>query len=92
MLSGLQFQAAAPAGSVSPDRTDIACFIGYVARRPGVALPVDVQTALRAAGWLDGPWGRSPAALDALEHTPVVVESFDAFANLFAWEATAATR
>jgi hypothetical protein len=86
MLSGLQFQAAAPAGSVSPDRTDIACFIGYVARRPGVALPVDVQAALRAAGWLDGPWGRDPATLDALEHTPVVVESFDAFANLFAWD------
>jgi hypothetical protein len=86
MLSGLQFQAAAPAGSVSPDRTDIACFIGYVARRPGVALPIDVHTALRAAGWLDGPWGRSPGALDALEHTPVVVESFDGFANLFAWE------
>jgi uncharacterized protein len=86
MLSGLRFQAAAPADAVSPDRTDIASFIGYVARRPGVALPVDVQTALRAAGWLDGPWGRSPVALDALEHTPVVVESFDVFAALFAWE------
>ena len=86
MLSGLQFQAPAPASSVSPDRTDIACFIGYVARRAGVALPVDVQTALRGAGWLDGPWGRSPAALESLEHTPIAVESFDAFANLFAWE------
>jgi uncharacterized protein len=86
MLSGLQFQVAAPAGSVSPDRTDIACFIGYVARRPGVALPDDVKTALGVAGWRGGPWGRSPAALDALEHTPVVVESFDGFSNLFAWE------
>lgn len=86
MLSGLQFETAAPPSSVSPDRTDIACFIGYVARRPGIALPADVRAALRVAGWLDGPWSRDPATLDALEHTPVAVESFDGFARLFAWE------
>jgi hypothetical protein len=86
MLSGLRFETRAPAGAVSPDRTDIACFIGYVARRPGVALPDDVRDALRAAGWLGGPWGRDPAALETLEQTPVAVESFDRFAHLFAWE------
>jgi hypothetical protein len=86
MLSGLRFETPAPQVAVSPDRTDIACFVGYVARRAGVPLPEDVRSALRAAGWLDGPWSRDPALVEALDHTPVAVESFDAFARLFAWE------
>jgi hypothetical protein len=86
MLSGLRFETRAPSGAVAPERTDIACFIGFVARRPGAALPQDVRDALRAAGWIDGPWSRDPATVEALEHTPVAVESFDDFANLFAWE------
>jgi hypothetical protein len=86
MLSGLRFETRAPPGAVAPERTDIACFIGFVARRPGVALPEDVRDALRAAGWVDGPWSRDPAAVYALDHTPVPVESFDEFARLFAWE------
>jgi len=86
MLSGLRFQTATPAGPVSPDRTDIACFIGHVARRPGTPLPAEVRDALRAAGWVGGPWDRGPAALDALQQIPVVVESFEIFHRLFAWE------
>jgi len=86
MLSGLQFQTAAPASAVSPDRTDIACFIGYVRRRAGSALPDEVRQGLKLAGWVDGPWRRSPAQLDALENVPVALESFDTFARLFEWE------
>ena len=86
MLSGLTFQNAIPPSTVSPDRTDIACFIGYVGRRSGVPVPAQVSDALRAAGWVDGPWALSPAALDALVNVPVIVESFDSFAHLFAWD------
>jgi len=86
MLSGLRFETAPPQVAVSPDRTDIACFIGYVARRSGVLLPDEVKTALQAAGWLGGPWARTEAALESLEQLPVALDSWDAFARLFAWE------
>ena len=87
MLSGLRFETARPVGGLAPARTDVACFIGHVARRPGVALPADLQSDLTAAGWIDGPWARSPATLESLEQTPVSFDSWDAFARLFAWEA-----
>ena len=87
MLSGLRFETARPVGGLAPARTDVACFIGHVARRPGVALPADLRSALSAAGWIDGPWARSPASLESLEQTPVSFDSWDAFARLFAWEA-----
>jgi len=87
MLSGLTFQNAIPPSTVSPDRTDSACFVGYVGRRSGVPLPAEVTDALRAAGWVDGPWGLKPAVLDSLAHVPVAVECFDSFARLFAWDA-----
>ena len=45
MLSGLRFETARPVGGLAPARTDVACFIGHVARRPGVALPADLQSA-----------------------------------------------
>ena len=86
MLSGLEFRTAATAAAASPDRTDIACFIGHVTRRAGAPLTADAREALRAAGWIDGPWRRTPEQLEALEHTPVMVESFDSFARLFAWD------
>jgi hypothetical protein len=86
MLSGLVFETPAPPLAVSPDRTDIACFIGYVARRPGAALPADVIAGLKVGGWVDGPWAMSAAQIDALEQVPVAFESWQSFARLFAWE------
>ena len=86
MLSGLRFETAPPPGGAAPERTDIACFIGHVARRPGVPLPAELTAALTAAGWIDGPWTRDPALLASLEQTPVGCDSWDAFARLFAWE------
>jgi hypothetical protein len=86
MLSGLRFETAAPTVSVSPDRADIACFIGHVARRPGVPLPADVTDALTVAGWIGGPWLVDAARRDSLEQLPVAFESWDSFAQLFAWE------
>ena len=57
MTIGLVFQTAAPAGrSRRRNRTDIACFIGFVGRRIGAPLPDTVRAELKAAGWIDGPW------------------------------------
>jgi uncharacterized protein len=86
MSSGLFFQTAAPPAQVSPNRTDIACFIGFVRRRRGVPLPAPVLEELTAAGWKNGPWRRSDAALESALQLPITVESWDAFERLYAWE------
>lgn len=88
----LCFETALPLAPASPNRTDVACFIGFIARRRGVpwlTVREELQTAyeeLRIAGWVEGPWGRGEAALRSLENLPVTVESWEAFARLFAWE------
>ncbi len=88
MLSGLRFETPVPPAAVAPERTDIACFIGYVARRPGVPLPDDLIAGLQARGWVGGPWGKAATLdpLDALEQLPVPFESWQSFSQLFAWE------
>jgi hypothetical protein len=86
MSSGLVFQAAAPPAQAAPNRTDIACFIGFVRRRRGVPLPASVLAELTAAGWKTGPWRRGEAALESALQLPITVESWDAFDRLYAWE------
>jgi hypothetical protein len=81
----LEFETARPSAPAAPQRTDIACFIGHVARR-GSPVPPEVIADLRAAGWIDGPWRRRDAAqITALEQLPVTVESWEAFDRLFDW-------
>ena len=46
-MYGLRFETAAPPLRPDPNRIDVACFIGYVARRPG-PLPASVIDALAA--------------------------------------------
>lgn len=86
MLSGLSFELASPSRAASPDRGDVACFIGYVARRHGVPLPASVRETLRLAGWVDGVWARSADSVDALTQMPVAIESWDLFDRLYAWD------
>ena len=85
-MNGLSFELAPPAAAADPNRVDVACFIGYVARRP-TPLVADVRKALAAAGWSGGPWARPEEEIEALLQVPVVVESWNAFAALFAWDA-----
>jgi uncharacterized protein len=80
----LEFETARVSVPAAPQRTDIACFVGYVRTRT-VPLPRQVSEDLRAAGWIDGPWRRSDAQVRSLEQLPVVVESWDAFDQLFDW-------
>ena len=96
-MYGLRFETASPPLRPDPNRVDVACFIGYVARRPG-PLPASVVDALAAQrwlvrdaadarGWLPGPWRSAADEIEALLQVPVVVESWAAFDALFAWEA-----
>lgn len=82
MLSAIEFQTAAPART-HPLRSDVVCFMGYVARRRGQPLPPAVLEQLRDSGWPERFGGDR---LDTLWNLPVVVESWSAFDQLFAWE------
>lgn len=81
MYESLDFVDEPMAEEIDPNRADIACFVGLVARR---AAPVSQE--LR--GWLAARgWGRErPAALDDLRDVPVPVASWAAFDALFAWD------
>lgn len=85
-MRGLVFERAAQAQRPDPNRVDIACFVGFVARRSG-ALPAGVRAALAHARWTDGPWARPAAEVEALLQLPVTVDSWAAFDELFAWDA-----
>lgn len=84
-MRGLAFESAPPALQADPNRVDIACFVGFVGRRPG-ALPAAVRTALARARWTDGPWARPAAELDSLLQLPVAVDGWTAFDALYAWD------
>lgn len=85
-MNGLSFELAPSAPAADPKRVDVACFVGYVARRAG-RLPASVRAALTAARWVEGPYARPEPELEALFQLPVVVESWNAFDALFAWDA-----
>lgn len=83
-MSGLLFKTAAPAATSSPNRADVVCFIGFVARRTAAPLPSGLKTWLQEHGWRAS--GTSVSDDDALLNTPVPLDSFEAFDRLFAWE------
>lgn len=96
-MYGLRFETASPPLRPDPNRVDVACFVGYVARRPG-GLPASVVDALAsqrwlvrdggvARGWRPGPWRADANEIEALFQLPVVVESWAAFDALYAWDA-----
>ena len=83
----LVFTSAAAPATQDVQRADVACFVGYVARRASAPLPDAVFTQLRVAGWVDGVWARDPDDIEALLGVPVVVDGWDLFDRLFAWDA-----
>lgn len=82
----LRFELAQPTPPAAHTRADIACFIGHVARRPGVPLPAALRDQLAAAGWVHGIWARPASAIETLDNLPVALDSWDQFDALFAWE------
>ena len=66
-MRGLDFEHAAQAQRPDPNRVDIACFVGFVARREG-ALPASVRAELARARWTDGPWARPAAEVECGVH------------------------
>jgi hypothetical protein len=91
----LVFTTAATPATPDVQRSDVACFVGFVARRAGVPLPDAVVAQLVADGWTDDAalagggvrsvWARAPEDIQALLDVPVVVDGWDLFDQLFAW-------
>lgn len=95
-MYGLRFETAALPLRPDPNRVDVACFVGYVARRPG-ALPASVIDGLAAQrwlvrdasaprGWVPGPWRTDADGIEALLQVPVALDNWAAFDALFAWD------
>lgn len=78
-MSSLVFETAPPIVASAPNRSDIACFIGFVKRR-NTALPSQIRHWLQEQGWTDAP------RMEDLLDLPVVIEAWDQFDRLFAWE------
>ncbi len=99
-MDGLSFIPATPRLGSDPARADIACFIGFVARRPVAPrgsgetdndylqrLPASLREWLREHDWEPGRNGRTAADLVDLKDLPVPIDTWDFFDALFAWDA-----
>lgn len=82
----LVFEPAAPAAPPDARRADVACFVGFVARRAGRPLPDALRAQLDAAGWVSGLWRKPPDQVEALLNLPVVLDSWHLFDRYFAWD------
>lgn len=80
-MFGLTFEEQAGVVESDPNRADIACFVGFVAVRPGTAVPAEIAGWLDAHGWPAGP--------GTLLDVPVPVDSWEVFDHLFDWESRA---
>lgn len=85
-MKGLSFQVQTPVQAGSPNRMDIACFVGMIALREDAARD-DINQWLFRQSWLDSAEGykatyHRDAALELLD-VPVPVESWERFTQLF---------
>src|SRR5688500_11984796 len=99
-MDGLSFISARPPVGSDPARADIACFVGFVARRPVAPrrasesdddylhrLPASLRDWLREHDWAPGRNGRTANDIVDLKDLPVPIDTWDVFDTLFAWDA-----
>ncbi len=79
-MYGLTFEEQAPLRASHPQRTDIACFVGFV-RRSAAPLPLALVHWLREHGWL-----AMSATTSDLLNLPVPLDSWNVFNLLFDWQ------
>lgn len=94
-MQGLSFQVQKPIISGSPNRMDIACFVGMVDVRKDV-MREDVNHWLVEQSWLNpaqnyaAPYHRAATyhrdSANELLDVPVPIESWERFNQLFAWQ------
>src|SRR5262245_25707422 len=81
-MNGLVFEERRPVVRSAPNRADIACFVGFVGRRPGT-VPSTVVQALAEQGWTSPPYARP---IGDLLDVPVPIDTWETFDRLFAWD------
>lgn len=81
-MPGLIFQDQAPVTPESPNRMDIALFIGFVRVVQNLTIPDGLLQWFVERGWKGGPYAR---ALDKLLDVPVPLENWQQFEALFDW-------
>ena len=94
-MNGLYFVVDPPVLAADPNRTDIACFAGFVARRArngrATQAPADMMPAPEplVRWFLEQRLvaGDDDERLQTLLDLPVPVDTWDVFDRLFAWEA-----
>ena len=90
MLQGLEFKSSLPSVTSVPQRTDVACFIGFINRRPltpAQNIPPTLLTWFTTQGWVNGSYARSYNDLSDLLDIPVPIQSWAEFTSLFDPEA-----
>ena len=80
----LVFESRPAALALAPNRADIACFVGYVARRADAVVPAPLREWLEEQGWRRGPYARPSVA--ALLDVPIPIDAWATFDALFAWD------
>jgi hypothetical protein len=91
-MTGLSFSVEKPVQAASPNRMDIACFVGLVELRDSVARD-EIDDWLYQQGWLNSAAGfkathHRDSAL-VLRDVPIPVDNWESFDRLFAWETRA---
>jgi hypothetical protein len=81
-MNRLVFEVQPPVVAADPNRADIACFAGFVARRRKTSVPAPVMLWLEAQGWT----ARNRPDIDELLDLPVPIDTWEVFDHLFEWE------
>jgi uncharacterized protein len=82
-MYGLTFDTQAPVLESAPNRTDVACFVGFIDWRAG-DVPAPIAGWLAQQGWTMPGMRSSP--LGELLDVPVPVDTWEDFDRVFAWE------
>jgi len=85
-MNSIQFEEQPPVVAVDPNRADIACFVGFVARREGAALPRFIREWMNEYGWTATQLGRLGFDPETLDDVPVPIDSWELFNRLFCWD------
>ncbi|MDH5666854.1 MAG: hypothetical protein OEY86_02435 [Nitrospira sp.] len=85
-MKGLQFETQAPIVAADPNRADIACFVGFVARRTKSPLPSFIRAWMHDNGLTASRLGRPGFDPETLADVPVPIDSWELFHRLFLWE------
>lgn len=87
-MKGINFQVQKPLMAESPNRMDIACFVGFIDYR-SKASRGDIDQWLYEQSWMHSSEGYQATyhrdSTDQLLDVPVPIESWERFSQLYAW-------